>query len=102
MSYIILYSGVAIGAGFQSVVAYINLGSYYVVGIPVGCVLGYVANLGIKGLWVGLLAGVGLQTVILSYVVWRTDWDDQVNKASNRMNRWLLKPTEESNQNSTR
>lgn len=41
-------SGVAIGAGFQSVVAYINLGSYYVVGVPVGCVLGYVANLGIK------------------------------------------------------
>ncbi|XP_044497865.1 protein DETOXIFICATION 24-like [Mangifera indica] len=89
-------TGVTIGAGFQGVVAYINLGSYYVIGIPVGCLLGYVADLGIKGLWIGLLSGVVIQTLILAYFVWRTDWDEQVDKASKRMKQWLLKPAEDS------
>ncbi|TXG66459.1 hypothetical protein EZV62_007734 [Acer yangbiense] len=71
-------SGVPIGAGFQSVVAYVNLGCYYVIGVPIGIVLGYVADFGIKGLWVGMLGGIVMQTIILAYIVWRTDWDDQV------------------------
>ncbi|CAA3031900.1 DETOXIFICATION 21-like [Olea europaea subsp. europaea] len=35
-------SGVAIGAGQQSMIAYVNIGSYYIIGIPIGVVLGYV------------------------------------------------------------
>ncbi|KAK4852564.1 hypothetical protein QYF36_025055 [Acer negundo] len=91
-------SGVAIGAGFQSVVAYVNLGCYYVIGVPIGIVLGYVADFGIKGLWVGMLGGIVMQTIILAYIVWRTDWDDQVNKASQRLNKWFLTSSEESTQ----
>ncbi|KAJ4721374.1 Protein DETOXIFICATION [Melia azedarach] len=90
-------NGVAVGAGMQGTAAYVNLGSYYVIGVPTGVLLGYVANLGIKGLWIGLLCGVLAQTIILSYIVWRTDWDELVNKASQRLNKWLLKPSEESN-----
>ncbi|KAK8501937.1 hypothetical protein V6N12_019675 [Hibiscus sabdariffa] len=41
-------SGVAVGCGWQTFVAYINVGCYYVVGIPVGCVLGFKYNLGAK------------------------------------------------------
>lgn len=41
-------AGVAIGGGWQGLVAYINLGSYYVFGIPLGYLLGYVANFGVK------------------------------------------------------
>ncbi|XWS57961.1 hypothetical protein CRYUN_Cryun09bG0218100 [Craigia yunnanensis] len=91
-------SGIATGAGLQSMVAYVNLGCYYVIGIPIGILLGYVANLEVKGLWIGLLSGVAIQSLILSCLVWRTDWDEQVRKASERLNRWLLKPTEEDNQ----
>ncbi|KAK0602593.1 hypothetical protein LWI29_035075 [Acer saccharum] len=91
-------SGVAIGAGFQSVVAYVNLGCYYIIGVPIGIVLGYVADFGIKGLWVGMLGGIVMQTIILAYIVWRTDWDDQVNKASQRLNKWFLASSEEPNQ----
>jgi MATE family multidrug resistance protein len=29
----------------QSMVAFVNLGSYYVIGLPVGILLGYVAHL---------------------------------------------------------
>uniref|UniRef100_A0A0D9XAY8 Protein DETOXIFICATION n=1 Tax=Leersia perrieri TaxID=77586 RepID=A0A0D9XAY8_9ORYZ len=67
-------SGVAIGGGWQGLVAYINLGCYYVLGIPLGYILGYKFNLGVGGVWGGMLCGVALQTLILLFVVWRTDW----------------------------
>lgn len=38
----------AIGAGWQSKVAYINIGSYYIIGVPLGVLLGYVAHLSVK------------------------------------------------------
>ncbi|KAF5746566.1 protein TRANSPARENT TESTA 12-like [Tripterygium wilfordii] len=41
-------SGVAIGAGWQAVVAYVNIGCYYVVGIPLGLLLGYKLDFGVK------------------------------------------------------
>lgn len=40
-------AGVAVGGGWQALVAYINLACYYVFGLPLGYVLGYVANLGV-------------------------------------------------------
>lgn len=92
-------TGVAIGAGWQSVVAFINIGCYYIIGVPIGCLLGYVANLEVKGIWIGLMCGVGTQTLGLIYLTWRTNWDDQVVKASERLNKWLLKPSEEPNEN---
>ncbi|TXG47043.1 hypothetical protein EZV62_026337 [Acer yangbiense] len=41
-------SGVAVGCGWQAFVAYVNVGCYYGVGIPVGCVLGFKFDLGAK------------------------------------------------------
>uniref|UniRef100_A0A7N2LRW5 Uncharacterized protein n=1 Tax=Quercus lobata TaxID=97700 RepID=A0A7N2LRW5_QUELO len=40
--------GVAVGCGWQAFVAYVNVGCYYVVGIPLGCVLGFKFDLGAK------------------------------------------------------
>ncbi|KAF2306821.1 hypothetical protein GH714_021703 [Hevea brasiliensis] len=45
--------GVAVGAGRQSMVACINISSYYIVGVPIGLILGYVAHLQTKGIWIG-------------------------------------------------
>ncbi|KAH9611058.1 hypothetical protein KSS87_018961 [Heliosperma pusillum] len=70
-------SGVAIGGGWQALVAYINLGCYYAFGIPVGYLLGYVANLGVQGIWGGMIIGTALQTVILL-----------VEETSSRMEKW--------------
>lgn len=42
------FAGVAIGGGWQALVAYINLGCYYVFGLPFGFLLGYKANLGVQ------------------------------------------------------
>lgn len=43
-----MFAGVAVGAGWQSIVAYVNIACYYLVGIPVGVVLGYVIHLQVK------------------------------------------------------
>jgi multidrug resistance protein, MATE family len=36
-----LAAGVAIGAGWQSLVAFVNVGSYYLVGLPLAAVFGF-------------------------------------------------------------
>ncbi|KAK4398110.1 protein DETOXIFICATION 40 [Sesamum angolense] len=41
-------SGVAVGCGWQALVAYVNVGCYYMIGVPVGVVLGFTFNLGAK------------------------------------------------------
>jgi Na+-driven multidrug efflux pump len=39
-------AGVAVGCGWQAFVAYVNVGCYYIVGIPLGCLLGFYFDLG--------------------------------------------------------
>ncbi|CAN6459867.1 unnamed protein product [Victoria cruziana] len=40
-------SGVAVGAGWQSLVAYINIGCYYLFGLPIGALLGFKFKFGV-------------------------------------------------------
>ena len=42
------FAGVAIGAGWQSIVAYVNITTYYFIGIPIGAILGYVLGYHVK------------------------------------------------------
>lgn len=44
----IFSAGVAVGAGLQGTVAIVNICCYYVIGIPLGVVLAYVAHLEVK------------------------------------------------------
>ncbi|CAO2200309.1 unnamed protein product [Urochloa humidicola] len=81
-------SGVAVGGGWQGLVAYINLGCYYIFGLPLGYLLGYYFNLGVGGIWSGMLCGVTLQTLILLGIVWRTDWKAEAAQASGRVQKW--------------
>ncbi|OAY67064.1 Protein DETOXIFICATION 34 [Ananas comosus] len=81
-------SGVAVGGGWQGLVAYINLGCYYIFGLPLGFILGYVLHLGPQGIWAGMLCGTALQTAILLYVVWKTDWKAEAAQASERVRLW--------------
>ncbi|XP_022863769.1 protein DETOXIFICATION 35-like isoform X1 [Olea europaea var. sylvestris] len=81
-------SGVAIGGGWQTLVAYINLACYYLFGIPLGYVLGYVANFGVMGLWGGMIAGTALQTLLLLLVLYKTNWNKEVEQTTERMRKW--------------
>ncbi|XP_010671653.2 protein DETOXIFICATION 35 [Beta vulgaris subsp. vulgaris] len=81
-------SGVAVGGGWQALVAYINLACYYVFGLPLGYILGYVADYGVMGIWVGMIAGTILQTLILLFICYRTNWTKEVEETTSRMRKW--------------
>ncbi|XP_011047998.1 PREDICTED: protein TRANSPARENT TESTA 12-like isoform X2 [Populus euphratica] len=81
-------SGVAVGCGWQAFVAYVNVGCYYLIGVPLGVLLGFTFDLGAKGIWSGMLGGTVLQTLILLWVTWRTDWNKEVEVAKNRLSSW--------------
>ncbi|KAK1425119.1 hypothetical protein QVD17_20464 [Tagetes erecta] len=91
-------SGVAVGAGMQGTVAIINLVCYYLIGIPLGALLGYITSLQVKGIWIGMIGGVLTQTISIAYMTWRTNWDNEVKKASKRMSKFYLKLDENSDQ----
>ncbi|CAH8269117.1 unnamed protein product [Arabidopsis lyrata] len=80
-----ILSGVAIGSGWQAVVAYVNLVTYYVIGLPIGCVLGFKTSLGVAGIWWGMIAGVILQTLTLIVLTLRTNWTSEVENAAQRV-----------------
>ncbi|KAI9111707.1 hypothetical protein K1719_017397 [Acacia pycnantha] len=82
-------SGVAVGSGWQSYVAYINLGCYYLVGVPLGFLMGWVFHLGVMGIWAGMIfGGTALQTVILAMITIRCDWDKEAEKANMHVRKW--------------
>ncbi|KAL9256859.1 DETOXIFICATION 31-like protein [Drosera capensis] len=81
-------SGVAVGAGWQAFVAYVNVGCYYVFGVPLGLILGYKVGLGVKGIWYGMVSGTVVQTTILFGMVYRTNWNKEASKAVDRIKEW--------------
>ncbi|MBA0557598.1 hypothetical protein Gohar_010305 [Gossypium harknessii] len=94
-------SGVAVGGGWQSLVAYINLGCYYAFGLPLGYLLGYIADLGVMGLWGGMIAGTALQTLLLLIVLSRINWNKEVEQTTERMRKWGGQDTNTDGMNSS-
>ncbi|XP_010499857.1 PREDICTED: protein DETOXIFICATION 21 [Camelina sativa] len=90
-------SGVAVGAGWQGYVTYVNLACYYIVGIPIGLFLGYGVGLQVKGVWIGMIFGVFVQTCVLSIMTLRTDWDQQVSTSLRNLNRWVVPESRDAN-----
>ncbi|KAL5722329.1 Protein DETOXIFICATION 40 [Ranunculus cassubicifolius] len=81
-------SGVAVGCGWQAFVAYVNVGCFYVVGVPLGILLGIKYEYGAKGIWTGMIGGTAMQTMILIWVTYRTDWNKEVEAAMDRVSKW--------------
>ncbi|MED6158106.1 Protein DETOXIFICATION 27 [Stylosanthes scabra] len=82
-------SGVAVGSGWQAYVAYINIGCYYVIGLPLGIVMGWVFKSGVAGIWGGMIfGGTAIQTLILIVVTIRCDWEKEAEVASSRVKKW--------------
>ncbi|XP_062109988.1 protein DETOXIFICATION 14-like isoform X1 [Humulus lupulus] len=78
-------SGVARGCGWQDLGAFVNLGAYYLVGIPVATALGFWLDLRGKGLWIGIVAGSFLQAFLLSVIAMCTNWDEKAKMARKRI-----------------
>ncbi|KAH0913151.1 hypothetical protein HID58_036472 [Brassica napus] len=78
-------AGIARGCGWQHIGAYINLGSFYLWGIPFAATLAFWVNLKGVGLWVGIQTGSLLQTFLLALVTGCTNWENQALEARKRM-----------------
>ncbi|XP_022772264.1 protein DETOXIFICATION 48-like [Durio zibethinus] len=73
--------GVLRGSARPTIGANINLGSFYLVGMPVAILMGFVIKMGFAGLWLGLLAAQASCAFLMLLVLCRTDWMVQVERA---------------------
>ena len=75
-------SGVARGCGWQHIGAFINLGAFYLCGIPVAATLAFWLQLRGRGLWIGIQTGALLQTTLLCVMTGFTNWEKLVRPPS--------------------
>ncbi|XP_021727339.1 protein DETOXIFICATION 16-like isoform X2 [Chenopodium quinoa] len=78
-------SGIVRGCGRQKIGAFINLGSYYIVGIPFAVLLAFVLHVGGKGLWLGIICALVVQVVSLFILTIKTDWEQEAKRARERV-----------------
>uniref|UniRef100_A0A0A0LST1 Protein DETOXIFICATION n=1 Tax=Cucumis sativus TaxID=3659 RepID=A0A0A0LST1_CUCSA len=78
-------SGIARGCGWQKIGAYVNLGSYYIAGVPFGILLAFVFHVGGQGLWFGIMSALIVQASSLGIITIRTNWDQEAKKATERV-----------------
>lgn len=76
-------TGVLRGSGQQFVGSVINFVSYYGIAVPAMVYFAFTLDLRLQGLWFGLMLGVGLQTLMLLLLTWRTDWAYQASRDAN-------------------
>ncbi|KAL8032098.1 hypothetical protein ABFX02_13G072400 [Erythranthe guttata] len=67
-------SGVVRGCGWQHLGAFINLGTFYFIGMPIAGILAFKCNLHAKGLWIGLICGLSAQMVGLLLLTKFAKW----------------------------
>ncbi|KAK7265537.1 hypothetical protein RJT34_33157 [Clitoria ternatea] len=73
--------GVLRGTARPKLGANINLGCFYLVGMPVAVWLGFFAGFDFKGLWLGMLAAQGSCMLTMMFVLAHTNWDGQAQRA---------------------
>ncbi|KAK9149358.1 hypothetical protein Scep_008115 [Stephania cephalantha] len=73
--------GVLRGSARPTTAAHVNLGAFYLVGMPVALLLGFGLGVGFSGLWLGLLSAQVCCAGLMLYVVGTTDWEVQAQRA---------------------
>ncbi|KAG9138479.1 hypothetical protein Leryth_012756 [Lithospermum erythrorhizon] len=93
-------SGVAVGAGWQAYVAYVNIVCYYILGLPLGLYMSFVLGMDVKmncvldeklmdkGIWYGMLFGTTTQTFVLIWMLYKTNWNQEASIAGDRIKQW--------------
>ncbi|KAG0517695.1 hypothetical protein BDA96_09G111400 [Sorghum bicolor] len=78
-------SGVLTGCGKQKIGAAVNLGAFYLLGIPMSVLLAFIFHLNGMGLWLGIVCGSVTKLVFLLFVTCSIDWDNEAVKAKYRV-----------------
>ncbi|CAN1326458.1 Protein DETOXIFICATION 16 [Linum perenne] len=83
-------SGTCRGCGRQKIGAVVNLGAYYLLGVPCSIVLAFVFHMGGKGLWTGLTVAVFSQALFMTILTITTNWEKEAKKAKDRVYRSII------------
>ncbi|KAK7390913.1 hypothetical protein VNO78_19105 [Psophocarpus tetragonolobus] len=78
-------TGVSRGSGWQHIAVFINMGAFYLLGIPLAVFLAFWEGVGGQGLWIGIQTGLLTQTVLLSIVTGCMNWKKESIKARQRL-----------------
>ncbi|KAI1319268.1 hypothetical protein EDD11_004405 [Mortierella claussenii] len=76
--------GVLRGVGLQHLGAYLNLIAYYLVAFPVGYLLAFKLQWGLKGLWSALCVALWMVGLGELWVIFKTNWPAEVSKCKIR------------------
>ncbi|KAF5732332.1 MATE efflux family protein LAL5-like [Tripterygium wilfordii] len=87
--------GVLRGTARPKFGANINLGCFYLVGMPVAVWLAYFAGFDFQGLWLGLLAAQFSCAVTMLVVLGRTDWEIEAQRAKELTRAMMVAPVDE-------
>ncbi|KAJ2026578.1 ethionine resistance protein [Coemansia sp. RSA 2671] len=80
--------GILRSLGWQAVGAWINLPSYYVIGLPLGLYLTYGApNMGVTGLWVGIAVAATLTSFGQSMICLIANYTKEVDRCMAQVNK---------------
>ncbi|CAL1375445.1 unnamed protein product [Linum trigynum] len=91
--------GVLRGTARPKLGANINLGCFYLVGMPVAVVLSFYLGFDFRGLWLGLMAAQGSCVLAMLFVVSRTDWEVQAQRAKELTTNSCNGPIDENDNN---
>jgi MATE family multidrug resistance protein len=80
-------TGTLRGAGRQALGAGVNAAAYWVVGVPLSGFLAFKMGMGAQGLWGGICIGAALQTLTLTALLLRWDWNGEVSRAAELLER---------------
>ncbi|XP_021801213.1 protein DETOXIFICATION 18-like isoform X1 [Prunus avium] len=67
-------SGVARGCGWQHLAVYVNLATFYLIGMTISGLLGFKFKLYAKGLWIGIICGLSFQASTLLLITLLKEW----------------------------
>jgi MATE family multidrug resistance protein len=81
-------NGILYGTGKLMVSAIAKFMSFYILGLPIGLLLGFYFKWKLQGLWIGLAIGLlSVSILLVFYVVFRIDFDAEVIRAFERVSK---------------
>ncbi|KAK7358169.1 hypothetical protein VNO77_00093 [Canavalia gladiata] len=86
-------TGILAGCGWQKIGAYVNLGSFYLVGVPCAVVLAFLEHMKTKGLWLGIISAFIVQVLFYIAITFRTNWEEEARKAQSRVECSTITPS---------
>lgn len=70
----VVAAGVLRAQGRQRIGSYLNIVTYYIVGLPLGCFLAFKCHLEVKGFWIGLGVAIFLLASAENYCIYTSNW----------------------------